>query len=131
MITESRLEGIRDELAAREPIFHRPELGVSRAELEAQTAPDFWEVGASGKQYTRDFVLDTVERRYTDPDWNDLTWETRDFHCREVGAETYLLTYTLLESGRLLTRRATLWRRKLGGWEILYHQGTVVRSEDA
>lgn len=28
------------------------------------TAPDYWEVGASGQAYSRDFVLDTVTLRY-------------------------------------------------------------------
>jgi len=34
------------ELMAREPLFHRKELGTSRMDFQAMTAPDFWEVGA-------------------------------------------------------------------------------------
>jgi hypothetical protein len=43
--TEPRLAPIEAELRRREPIFHKPELGTTRADLEAQTADDFWEVG--------------------------------------------------------------------------------------
>jgi len=50
-------------LLAREPIFHKPELGTSREDYTAQTAEDFWEVGATGQVYDRDFVIDTVVSR--------------------------------------------------------------------
>jgi hypothetical protein len=49
-------------LLAREPLFHRPELGTDRAALEAMTAEDFWEVGASGRVYSRAVVLEVLER---------------------------------------------------------------------
>ncbi len=52
-----------EELRRREPIFHRPELARSRAELEAMTAEDFWEIGASGRRYSREYVLETVAAR--------------------------------------------------------------------
>ena len=40
--TEPDLIAIRDELASREPIFHRPELGATRADFERMTAAGFW-----------------------------------------------------------------------------------------
>lgn len=40
---------VLSELVDREPLFHRTELGTSREVFEAMTAPDFWEVGASGE----------------------------------------------------------------------------------
>ena len=55
-------------------------------------------------------------------------WETSDFHCRELAADLYLLTYTLRQ-GRRLTRRATIWRRTSDGWKIAFHQGTEVAPE--
>ena len=42
------------ELVAREPIFHRPEWGTGREDFARMTAPDYWEVGASGKVYERE-----------------------------------------------------------------------------
>ena len=55
-MTDSRPDDVLAELIAREPIFHRLELGTSRADFEAQTAPDFFEVGASGAIYDRETV---------------------------------------------------------------------------
>ena len=110
----------------REPIFHRPDLGTTRADFEAQTAPDFWEVGASGRRYSREDVLDALEARYAEP--QDDRWETSDFHCREIGPSTYAVTYTLQQDERV-TRRLTLWRKEDDSWKILYHQGTIVSAD--
>jgi len=122
LVTEPRLLGILDELRAREPIFHRPELGTTRADFEAQMATDFWEIGASGRCYGREFVLATLEARWSQP--HEDLWETSGFHCRELGEGTYALTYTLRQRERV-TRRLTLWRKSGSGWQILFHQGTI------
>jgi hypothetical protein len=113
------------ELIAREPIFHRPELGTTRADFENMVEPDFWEVGASGRRYGRTEVLDLLEQRHQAP--HDDPWETSDFQCREIAPDAYLLTYTLRQNARV-TRRSTLWRRRDGGWRIAYHQGTLVEG---
>jgi len=124
--TSPEIEDVLAELSAREPIFHRPEFGTSRADFERMTVEDFWETGASGRRYSRQSVLDELERRFSAPH-NDV-WETRDFYCRELARDVYLLTYTLLQDRKRLTRRATIWRRAADGWKIVYHQGTIVQD---
>lgn len=119
------LHAVLEELVAREPLFHRPELGTTRADFARQMADDFWETGASGRRYTRELCLDTLEERWAKP--HDDPWETSDFRIREVGPETYLLTYTLRQLERV-TLRVTVWRRAGDGWEALYHQGTPVED---
>ena len=113
-------------LRSREPIFHRPEHGTSQAAWEAMTAPDYWEVGASGAIYDRLSVLAELERRYSDPSYLPLEgMEVTDFACRPVGGDVWLVTYRLAQGPRL-TRRLTVWRRTGEGWVALYHQGTVI-----
>jgi hypothetical protein len=114
------------ELRAREPIFHRAEFGVSRADFETMTAEEFWEVGASGRVYTREYVLDELEKRHAIQ--HEDVWETSDFQCQRLAADLYLLTYTLLQDGTRVTRRATIWRRTAEGWKIVFHQGTIVQQ---
>ncbi|MGA2571061.1 MAG: DUF4440 domain-containing protein [Terracidiphilus sp.] len=125
-VTPLELQPVLAELSAREPIFHRPEFGASRADFERMTADDYWETGASGRRYSRKSVLDGLEFRFSAP--HDDVWETRDFRCRRLGPDTYLLTYTLLQDKQRLTRRATIWQRTAGGWKIVYHQGTIVQD---
>ncbi len=130
LTTESRLREILQELRSREPVFHRPEFGTTRADFEGMTGEDFWEVGASGRRYSRGHVLDVLQDRHQVAGHLELedTWEATDFACRELGSDTYLLTYTLAQ-GQRQTRRATVWRRSAEGWKILFHQGTVVEDD--
>lgn len=114
--------GTLAELAAMEPLFHRPGRHVSRAEFEAQTDPDFWETGASGRRYSREDCWRVIVERPVAP--ADAPGG-HDFRCQAIGAHTYLLTYTLDQPGRV-TRRLTVWQRRPHGWVAMYHQGTIV-----
>ena len=126
LVTEPGLEDVLAELSRLEPIFHWPPRNMTREQLLKSTAEDFWETGASGRRYSREFVMDELERRMskTEPD----VWQTSDFHCRQLAPDVYLLTYTLLQEGMRLTRRATIWQKTQEGWKIIYHQGTVVQD---
>jgi hypothetical protein len=123
--TAPQLLAVREELQRREPIFHHPELGTTRADYENMTDANFWEVGASGRRYSREYVLDTLENRPPNP--AVASWVMRDFQCQKIAADNYLITYTLFQGPRV-TRRATLWRKTPAGWKILYHQGTMVEE---
>jgi hypothetical protein len=125
LTTDPKDEDVLEELIRREPIFHRPEFGTTRCNFEAMTEPTFWEVGASGRRYSREYVLDVLEERYQNS--TEDHWETKDFHCLEIAGDNYLLTYTLIQ-GERITRRSTIWRRTESGWKIVYHQGTIVED---
>lgn len=126
--TAPQLADVLAALSAREPIFHGAHY-ATRADCERATAPDFWEIGASGARYDRAFILDELDRRraagHVDP-----PLAADDFRCQELAPGLYLLTYTLQQLQRL-TRRTTLWRRRGDAWEIVFHQGTVVAADDA
>jgi hypothetical protein len=119
-------EGVFAELSGPETIFHWPPSEMSRAALEKMTVEDFWEVGASGRRYSREFVFEVLEQRRSAPQAN--VWETSDFHCRRLADDVYLLTCTLIQEKTRLTRRATIWQRTSDGWKIVYHQGTIVQD---
>lgn len=123
--TRPELAGVLAELVAREPIFHRPEFGTTRADFERMMADGFWEIGASGRRYSREFVLQGLERRSSVP--HEDIWEASDFLCRALAADVFLLTYTLLQNHKRLTRRVTIWQKTSDGWKIVYHQGTEVQ----
>ena len=121
----SEPEDVLDELRRREPIFHCPEFGTTRADFERMTEPRFWEIGASGRRYDREYVLNELDRRYA-VEYAD-NWQTRDFECLEIATDNYLLTYTLVQGDRI-SRRSTIWRRTADGWKVVYHQGTLVQE---
>jgi hypothetical protein len=119
---DRHLDDILTALSAREPIFHRREFGTSRADLERMTDSGFWEIGASGRIYHRDFVIENLLERYArGPEPHD--WPCRDFTITALADSLYLLSYTLAEPDRT-TRRSTIWRQTNDGWKIVFHQGT-------
>lgn len=126
LVTEPELAGILKELAALEPLFHRPDLGVTRADLENLTTEDFWEVGASGHRYSKDFVLGVLEKRLAEQKIDH--WQTADFYCRKLAQDVYLLTYSLIQNHDRRTLRSSIWQRTSEGWKAIYHQGTVVQD---
>lgn len=122
------LEDVLEELRSREPIFHTEQFGRSIDDFQRRTAPDFWEVGASGRRYSRDFILG-LRRREALVDAHAAGWTADGFGLRQLGPDCFLLTYTLDQMGRV-TRRATIWERNGEGWRIVYHQGTVVTADE-
>lgn len=125
LTTDWALLEILETLKARKPIFYRPELGVTQEVFEAMTMPDFSEIGAFGRPYSRDYVLSELEKRYAGP-YVDR-WETQDFYCRHLAGDVYLLTDTLFQ-GERQTRRTSIWRKSPTGCKIVFHQGTVVQD---
>ena len=120
---KSNLDAILSELAAREPIFHQREFGTSREDLLKMTADDFWEIGASGKIYGRDFVIENLLERYKTPEPDD--WSCTDFSIRQLAENLYQLNYVLQQPDRR-TRRTTLWRKTDGACQIVFHQGAII-----
>ena len=122
-ISPQVLRAVSDELQSLEPIFHHPELGTSTHFYERMTDRDFWEVGASGRVYHRDFIIENLVDRYS-KSFED-NWLLTDCRCRSLSRDTYLFTYTL-QQGTRLSRRSTIWRTTTDGWQALYHQGTLI-----
>ena len=117
---------VLQELMHLEPLLHAATNDAMPERFEELIAPEFWEVGASGRRYSREYVLGILRSRRRDHAEDD--WKTSGFHVFEVAPDNYLLTYTLQQPGRV-TRRSTLWRRVDDTWKAVYHQGTVVQEE--
>ena len=126
------IKEIEKVLRLREPIFHNRSLTNSRTDVENETLEDYWEISASGKYYSRKFVLDYLEERYNkEPvDASELeNWQVKDFKVEQLA--TYILVgQNSLNDGKpRTTRRATIWKGDLKtGFKIKYHQGTVVND---
>ncbi|MDQ1531850.1 MAG: hypothetical protein QOE37_1955 [Microbacteriaceae bacterium] len=112
----------REALVAREPIFHRLPPGSGRSDFAALIADDYEEVGASGRTYSRDVVLDTLVARAAEP--APERWSVDGFAVRRLAPDLWLATYRLDLDGRV-SRRSTVWRHAGGRWIAAYHQGTL------
>ena len=127
-IVPPELESVFQELRQREPIFHTAAFGSTPDEFERVTAPDYWEIGASGRLYSRAFILEHL-KRVPPVDAAAAGWTCSDFGLRRLGSEVYWITYTLRQNDRV-TRRSTLWEKTSDGWRVLFHQGTIVTGDD-
>ena len=126
-VTDPALAEVVAALTAREPLFHRPGLGTTRVEAEALAADDFVEIGASGRVYSREYVLRIVDERDRRGEVELLT--ATDVACRRLAPDLFQLTYRLTQGDRE-TWRSSLWRRGgPTGWQVVFHQGTVVAPE--
>ena len=122
------LQPIFAELQRFEPIFHREAFGKSIEDFRRRMAPGYWEVGASGQRYDRDFILKTLGHNLP-VDAEAAGWKCLDFGLRMLGPDAYLFTYTLDQNGRI-TRRSTIWEKNDAEWRILFHQGTIVSAQN-
>lgn len=125
LVVAESLVPVLEELKRLEQLFHSVAPDATAQQLEELVASEFWEVGASGRRYSREYVLNVLKARVRCH--SEEEWEANGFHVFEVAAGNYILTYTLRQPGRV-TRRTTLWRNVEGAWKAVYHQGTLVQE---
>lgn len=118
------LQVLQAELCRREDLYHAACPAATPEAFEQVVAPEFWEIGASGRPYARDFCLQVLRQRGATPARDD--WRVREARVQRVGTDHCLLVYTLEQPGRT-TLRSTLWRQSAQGWLAVFHQGTVVQ----
>ena len=109
-----------DDVAELELRLLDPAVRGDRALLEALLHPDFVEVGASGRRWTRSQIIDALVAA---PSVDDL--QVAELQSRALGADVVLVTYTARRAGST-ARRSSIWVRREPGWVVRYHQGTPV-----
>jgi hypothetical protein len=85
LATDPELADILAELFSRERIHLWPELGTTRADFEQMLAAEFWEIGASGRRWSRAHALDVLEKRCA-LSQHDL-WESTDYYCQRLAED--------------------------------------------
>ena len=119
------LSDVKKYIKGREPIFHHREFTNSREDVEKETTVDYFEISASGCDYSREFVLEYLDMRYKEQAEDDMikdNWQVKDFKIKRIAEELYLVNYTLKGQGRL-TKRGEIWTGNLKtGLKIMYHQ---------
>ncbi|MEU5792063.1 nuclear transport factor 2 family protein [Streptomyces sp. NPDC047813] len=106
-----------------------PTVRASRPLARQLLAPDFAEVGSSGRRWTYDEILAAM------PEMDGATesgprYEPSEFAGVLLAPGLVHLTYeTMLDGDR--ARRSSLWRKRDadGTWQMYYHQATPVPSD--
>ncbi|MDT9686498.1 DUF4440 domain-containing protein [Streptomyces sp. TRM76323] len=104
-----------------------PDVRASRDEAARLLDPEFTEVGASGRRWTRDEMLAGLPG--TAGDAEGPHYEVSRMAGVPLAPDLVHLTYETVADGRR-ARRSSLWRRAADGagapWRLYYHQGTPV-----
>ena len=103
---------------ALELMLLRPEIRASVVEVDRLLDPEFQEIGASGRLWTRQEMLDELTTSEAAP---SITAD--DFDGSELAPGMVLITWRSTMDVKV-ARRSSLWRWSDGRWRILFHQGT-------
>jgi hypothetical protein len=86
---------------------------------------DFMEFGRSGRSYTFEQIFAQLREQRVFP-----LVHSQDYSVRSLAVDVALLTYRSanLSHGGILERhslRSSVWQRDRGGWQLVFHQGTI------
>lgn len=85
--------------------------------VDALLAPDFTEIGRSGRVWDRAGMLASIAGFES----STVAVDASEVSGRRVGDDLVLVTYST--PGAL---RSSLWRRSDGRWRVVFHQATPV-----
>jgi hypothetical protein len=101
----------------------QPNVRASVEALDALLDPEFSEIGASGRLWTREGVIQALT---SDVDTADTRIRDEDMAGQRLAHHLVMLTYVSDEAGRR-AYRTSLWRfDEDRGWRLLHHQGTLL-----
>ena len=91
------------------------------ARLRELLAPDFVEIGASGRQWDLETILGLLSRESSASDSAEI--EIVGLSARTLSPDVVQVFWES-RRGEQRARRTSLWRRCGGDWQQVYHQGT-------
>jgi hypothetical protein len=103
----------------RERELQTPACRADEARLRDLLAPDFVEIGASGRRWDLDSVLAMLRQESTDSKVINLIGLT----ARQLAPGVVQVFWESERAGRR-SRRTSLWCERGGGWQQVFHQGT-------
>jgi hypothetical protein len=118
------------EIRALEERLANPGPGDSKESLAAVFADGFREIGSSGRMFDADMVLGALGGVAQRPSRAAISLE--GFRTERVAPNVILATYLARvpagPGGKPPTLRSSLWRKRDGRWQIVFHQGTPTLS---
>ena len=95
------------------------------ADLRQYLADDFYEIGSSSRTYDKAEVLAAIETAPL------RKFQVEDFKIIASGTDWALVSYRAgekSEAGSTTSWRSSLWVKREGKWQIVFHQGTKIAS---
>ena len=109
-----------------EKSLHRSSTRKSVEKLDELLHDDFEEIGASGKTYNKNQIMEELIKE------TPLTIHASDFELRMFSEEIVQLKYrtknTAGTESKPVTLRSSIWKYEGTKWKMVFHQGTVVQT---
>lgn len=112
----------RDELLDLEQRLLDPGVRGSPQAVIPLLHPEFIEFGSSGRVYSKEMMVQMMVQE------TPGVVKIRDFDVRDISHDVALVTYRTIGAEGKETRRSSIWLRREGGWQIVFHQGTRVHG---
>lgn len=108
-----------------------PQVRADAHQLDALLAVDFNEIGASGRVWTREQIIDAMtatayETAHQTPPPDPA--QMSDVTTLALGPDLVQVRY-LSDNGGRRAYRSSLWRRNGDTWQVVFHQGTEQDAE--
>ena len=118
---------LKQEIRKLETELLRPDVRSNTGKVAELLADDFFEIGESGKRYTKKDVLEALKNEA------EMKFTIDNFAVVPFGPDVVLATYhvrkSMQETGsESRSRRSSLWKRSDGRWQMVFHQGTAQRT---
>ncbi|HSI66094.1 MAG TPA: DUF4440 domain-containing protein [Planococcus sp. (in: firmicutes)] len=116
------MDGLKAMMYELECSHLQPDVRVSPDKLGEVLDDEFFEFGSSGfiihrKEFEGDTGLTTDEM------------EIIDYEICQLGPEAVLATYRIHNKTKnRLTNRSSVWRKRVDGWKLFFHQGTFAHQ---
>lgn len=112
----AELKGLEEELL-------EPDVRKS-TRLTELLAEEFIEFGSSGRIYTKNDLVAVLQAEAP------VTQTTSDFKVTSLAPDVALLTYKIRRHSHpaVHTLRSSVWRRTIGQWKMVFHQGTTTQT---
>jgi len=110
----------------------KPEVRRSAKRISKLLAGDFVEFGMFGKVYSKQ---DFVELLPNSEEEKFERYKASNFEAKEIAVNTVLLTYKasiefLKTNETIWTLRCSIWQKRGENWQMVFHQGTVIKDVD-
>lgn len=92
-------------------------------------ADDFLEFGMFGKMFNKQEMIKHITGSTSEP---NEKYEAMDFEATKIAAKTIRLTYKAsienINTGeKFWTLRCSIWQKRGNAWQIIFHQGTIIK----
>lgn len=111
-----------DELIQLEESLWLPETRFDLEYMDKILAPDFFEFGRSGKVYQRQDTLNIPKQSI------NAKIPLKNIKVSKISDNAYHVTYIseVMENTVQIGNRSSIWLKTPQGWQLKFHQGTVV-----